>query len=74
MEINIPGPMNPAYFDNIRFSLVNKLERLRDDAKGRDVLVTDVPVVREPRGRPVWNTFVMSTWRGDIVQRTAVVG
>lgn len=67
MDINIPGPTNPAYFANIRFNLVNRSDTLRDIGNGRLVFVTDVDVVREPRGRPVWNTLVMLIWRGDIV-------
>jgi hypothetical protein len=67
MDINIPGPTNPAYFANIRFSFVNKSDRFRDEVSGRAEFVIEVDVVREPRGRPVWNTLVMLIWRGDMV-------
>jgi hypothetical protein len=69
MEINIPGPTNPAYFAKIRFSLVNRSLRLRDDGKGRALFDTEVGVESEPRGRPVWNTFVMLMWRGDMAKK-----
>ena len=67
MDINMPGPTNSAYFPNIRFNLVNKSDRLRDVGRGRAVLVTEVGVVSDPRGLPVWNTFVMLMWRGDMM-------
>ena len=68
MEINIPGPTNPAYFAKIRFSLVKRSPRLPEAARGRRVvLATDVAVDNDPRGRPVWKTLVMLTWRGDMV-------
>lgn len=67
MDINIPGPTNPAYFANIRFSRVNRSDRLRDAEIGLAEFVTDVAVVSDPRGRPVWKTLVMLMWSGDIL-------
>jgi hypothetical protein len=55
----MPGPTKPAYFANIRFDLANRSEKDREVDNGRDVLVTEVGVVSEPRGRPVWNTLDM---------------
>ena len=55
MDINIPGPINPAYFANISFNFANKSDRLRDVGNGRAKVVTDVALARKPRGRPVWN-------------------
>ena len=33
------------------------------------MFVTEVRLVMAPRGRPVWKTSVMLTWRGDIVKK-----
>lgn len=67
MDINIPGPTNPAYFANIRFNLANISDMLLGVGNGRPIFVTEVAVERDPRGRPVWNTLVMLICRGDIV-------
>ena len=53
--------------DSTFFNFVKKSERLRDRGNGRDVLVTEVEVVNEPLGLPVWKTLVILMWRGDIL-------
>ena len=59
IEISIPGPTKPAYVVNMFFNFVNRSERLLEVDSGRAVFETDVGVVREPLGLPVWNMFVM---------------
>jgi hypothetical protein len=57
--MRIPGPTKPAYVVIMFFSLVNRSERLFEVDRGRAVFETEVGVVSDPRGLPVWNTFVM---------------
>lgn len=57
--MRIPGPTKPTYVVNMLFNLVNRSERLFEVGSGRAVFETEVGVVKDPRGLPVWNTFVM---------------
>ena len=65
--MRIPGPTKPAYLDNTCFNRVKKSARMRDGGSGLAVLDTDVDEVIDPRGLPVWKTFVMLMCSGDIL-------
>ena len=61
--------MKPAYFANIRFKREKRAARPCEGGSGLEVFDTDVAVEIDPRGLPVWNTFVMLMCSGDILTK-----
>ena len=53
----------------MRFRRVKRAAKPREGGSGLDVFDTDVAEEIDPRGLPVWNTFVMLMCRGDILPR-----
>jgi len=61
--------MKLAYFANIRFKREKRAARPWEGGSGLEVLDMDVALEIDPRGLPVWNTFVMLMCSGDILTK-----